>query len=62
MKIKMWRNIMSKQYTIQTKAGMAVTYNKGHNKTGRALKHAFLWAAGSLMQDFNMIYVKDSRC
>lgn len=54
---------MSKTYSIKTKAGVAMTTSKGHVRSGRALKHAFLWAAGSLMQDFNMVYVKDnSRC
>lgn len=46
---------MGKQYKVKTRNGVAMVATHGHQKTGRALKRAFLWACGDLMEDFNII-------
>jgi hypothetical protein len=46
---------MSKKYEVKTRNGVAMVSTSGHRKTGRALKRAFLWACGGLMEDFNMV-------
>ena len=45
---------MSKKYTVNTNAGIAMTTTKGHRRTARALKHAFLWACGTIVSDMNI--------
>lgn len=46
---------MSKKYEVKTRTGIAMVSTAGHQKTGRALKRAFLWACGDLMEDFNIV-------
>lgn len=47
---------MSKKYEVRLRNGVsAVATTSGHRKTGRALKRAFLWACGGLMEDINIM-------
>lgn len=47
---------MSRKYEVKTRNGVsAVATTHGHQKTGRALKRAFLWACGDLMEDFSIM-------
>lgn len=47
---------MSKRYEVKTRTGIsAVATTAGHRKTGRALKRAFLWACGGMMEDINIM-------
>jgi hypothetical protein len=51
---------MSKRYEVKTRTGIAMVSTSGHRKTGRALKRAFLWACGGMMEDFNIIVSGDN--
>jgi hypothetical protein len=46
---------MSKKYEVKIRTGIAMVSTAGHQKTGRALKRAFLWACGGMMDDFNIV-------
>jgi hypothetical protein len=46
---------MTKRYEVKTRTGVAMVTTSGHRKTGRALKRAFIWACGGMMEDFNII-------
>ncbi len=52
---------MSRNYSVKTRTGVAMVSTSGHQKTGRALKRAFLYACGDLMEDMNIVVSGEAR-
>lgn len=46
---------MSKKYEVRMRTGVAMVSTSGHQRTGRALKRAFLWACGGMMDDISIM-------
>jgi hypothetical protein len=52
---------MSKKYEVKMRTGVAMVSTAGHQRTGRALKRAFLWACGDVMDDLNIMISGNSK-
>jgi hypothetical protein len=52
---------MSKKYEVKTRTGVAMVSTAGHQRTGRALKRAFLYACGDMVDDINIMISGSAR-